>query len=158
MVHPVLLGLQVADVLLAGGHLGGDHLHHLDACLGEPVLLVRVVAQEPDLVESHLGEDLGRGLVAARVDRQPELLVGLHGVEPGLLQGVGLHLVRQADPAAFLAAQVQQGAAEFVDQLEGVGQLFAAVAAVGAEHIAGEALRMQAHQRGLAVSRAPSAN
>ena len=96
---------------VAGGHLGGDHLHDLHAGFGQPVLLVRVVAQEPDLVQAHLRQDLRGSLVAAGVHRQAQLLVGFHGVKAGFLEGVGLDLVGQADAPAFLAAQVQQGAA-----------------------------------------------
>ena len=55
-------------------------------------------------------EDLGPDPVIALVRREPELQVGLHRVTPALLELVGAELVRDADRAALVAADVEDHA------------------------------------------------
>jgi hypothetical protein len=69
------------------------------------------------------------------------------GVQPGVLQGVGLDLGVEPDAAALLA-EVEQQPTLLRDPLHRLAQLRAAVAALAAEHVAGEALAVQPHQRG----------
>ena len=98
-------------------------------------------------------EDLQADAVVARVGAVAEGEVGLDGVEPLVLEGVGPELLDQADPAALLG-QVDQGADPLVaDHLEGQVELVAAVAAERVEQVAGEAGRVHPDQRG----RRPSA-
>jgi hypothetical protein len=93
------------------------------------------------------GEHLRGCGVVAGVLRQAECEVGLVGVEPLVLEGVGVEFVVQADATALLA-QVEQNAAGARDPLDGLAQLGAAVAARGAEDVPGQALGVQPHQRG----------
>lgn len=71
--------------------------------------------------------------------------VGFVRVQAGVLQGVGVELGVQADAAAFLA-KVEEEAAGGRDLFHGFAELGAAVAALAAEDIAGEALAVQPDQ------------
>ncbi len=85
---------------------------------------------------------------------QAQLDVGVDGVEAAVLQLVGLQLVGDADPPALVAAQVDDHAqAGFGDQAQGGVELGAAVAAPGAEHVAGQALAVHPDQHVLLPGR-----
>ena len=104
-----------------------------------------------------VGKDGRARGVLAGVDGQPELDLGVDGVEPGVLQRVGLELGDQADAAALVAAQVDDHAALGRDPLQRALELRAAVAALRAEDVAGEALRVQPDQ-GRTAPQAPRAD
>ena len=95
-------------------------------------------------------EHLGRGAVVARVGRQSEVEVGVDGVAAGVLERVGLQLGDQTDPAALVAAQVDHHAASGGhDAGERLVELRTAVAALRAEHVTGQALRVHPGQHRL---------
>ncbi len=72
---------------------------------------------------------------------------------PGVLQLVGLQLVQQADAASLVPAHVEDDAAPLArDGGERRVELRPAVAAQRAEHVAGEALGVHAHEHVLAVA------
>jgi hypothetical protein len=75
-----------------------------------------------------------------------ESQVGLVRVETGVLEGVGVQLLVETDATALLA-EVEQLAAGPVDPLDRFAKLRAAVAALAAEHVPGEAFAVRAHQR-----------
>ena len=83
----------------------------------------------------------------------PELEVGVDGVEALLLQLVGPQLVQQADAAALLREVEQDALALLLDAQQRVLELLAAVAAQRVEHVAGQALRVHAHQHVVLVRR-----
>ena len=85
----------------------------------------------------------------AEVRRKAELLVRFHGVGPVVLQRVGLDLVVQADAAPFLAHVEEDAPACFGDGLYRHLALHTAVAPQAAEHVAGEALAVDANQHRL---------
>ena len=91
-------------------------------------------------------QHLRGGGVVALVLAVAEGEVGLVGVQAGVLQRVGVELGVEADAPALLA-QVEQEAAGVGDPLGRLAQLRAAVAPLGAEHVAGEALAVRPHQR-----------
>ena len=92
-------------------------------------------------------QDLGADAVVAQVGREAEALVGLDRVEPLLvLEPVGADLVLEPDAAPFLSHVEQHAAALGVDHLHGGLELLAAVAALGAEGVARQALAVHAHQ------------
>ena len=66
--------------------------------------------------------------------------------QPLLLQLVGAQLVEQADAPAFLGHVEQHAPAFLLDAFQAACQLLAAVAAHGIEHVAGQALRVHAHE------------
>ena len=99
------------------------------------------------LREAEVLEDLDADAVVARVDLVAEGEVGLDRVEALVLQVVGLDLFDQPDAAAFLR-QIDQHAGPFAaDHLQGHVELVAAVAAERRQQVAGEAGRVQPHQR-----------
>ena len=104
------------------------------------------------LAHAQVGEDLRADAVVAQVGGEAELQVRLDGVEPAVLQRVGAQLVREPDAAALLAQVEQHARAALGDRAQRRVQLRAAVAALRAEHVAGEALRVHAHQRRLAAA------
>ena len=144
----VLLGAQVRDVL-GGRH--GLHRHPLDdleAVALDAAVLRRVVRHQPHRRDAEVDEDLRADAVLARVGREAELEVGLDGVAALVLQRVRAQLVAEPDAAAFVAAQVHDDAVALLgDALPSPrSSCGAAVAAHRAEHVAGEALGVHAHE------------
>ena len=74
-------------------------------------------------------------------------MIGFDRIEPFVLQLVGFDLLDQADAAAFLRQVNQHAAAFAADHIERHVKLVAAIAAERFEQVAGEAGRMQPHQR-----------
>ena len=72
------------------------------------------------------------------------------GIEAAILQFVGAQLIHETDAAAFLQFIDQQAAPFARDFVERHFQLAAAIATQAVEDIAGEALGMNAHERGRA--------
>lgn len=145
-----LLRADITLVFLAHGHRKRHAFADGNTVLRERVELRRVVAHQPHRRHAEDPEDRGGGVVFTGIVGQAEVEVRLDGVAPLLLQRVSANLVAQADPAPFMPAQIQQHAAVFgrdVAQCE--IELLAAVAAVRAEHVAGQAFGMQPRQHGL---------
>ena len=105
----------------------------------------RVVGEEFDAADAKVVEDLGAHAVVAEVGGEAEFFVGLDGVESLLLKLVGVDFRGQADTAAFLA-EVKEDSAVLGNALHRGGELRAAIAALGVEHIAGEAFGMDADE------------
>ena len=87
----------------------------------------------------HVGGDGVVALVVAEAERE----VGLHRVEPLLLERVGPDLVEEPDAAPLLAQVEQHPALVPLDRLQPGGELVAAVAAERAQHVAGQALGVE---------------
>ena len=152
----VLLGLQVAGVVLAGIHHQGHPIHHLQAIATEAGDLAGVVGDQAQAMHPQLAEDLGSHAVVAQIGREAEALVGLHRVKAAILQGIGLELVDQANAASLLAEIHHHALTGGLDHLEGRLQLRAAITAQGAEGIAREAFAVHPHQhRGFGLLRVP---
>ncbi len=84
------------------------------------------------------------------VGGQAEVEVGVDGVPAAVLELVGLQLGDQADPTPLVAAQVDHHAAALLDDpLQRLVELGAAVAAVAAEHVPGQALAVHPGQHRL---------
>ena len=113
-------------------------------------MLVRIRIER----QAEVDEDLRADAVVAQVDRQAELEVGVDGVEPAVLQLVGVELVEQADPAALLGEVEQHAAALALDHRQRRLELLAAVAAQRVEDVAGQALGVHAHEH-VVVRRRP---
>ena len=97
--------------------------------------------------EAKVLEQLDADAVIAAVGLVAQRQVGLDRVEALVLQVVGLDLLDQADAAAFLR-QIDQHAGPFLaDHLHGQVELVAAIAAQRGQQVAGEAGRVQPHQR-----------
>lgn len=108
---------------------------------------MRIIGDEADAGEAEELEDLGGKLVGAAVGGEAELDVGFDGVEALVLQLVGAELGHEADAASFLLLIEENAGAFRGDFGEGELELEAAVAAEGAEDVAGEALGVDADER-----------
>ena len=129
------------------GDVQRDPLDDLETVALEAAVLRGVVRHQPHRRDAEVDEDLRADAVLARVGREAELDVRLDGVAALVLQGVRAQLVAEADAAALVAAQVDDDAAALGgDPLERAVELHAAVAAHRAEHVAGEALGVHAHE------------
>ncbi len=85
-------------------------------------------------------------IVIAEVGIEAELTVGFDGVGAVILQLVGAQLIEKANSPPFLKLVDQQPAAFGGDGSEGDFELGAAIAAQAVKDVAGEALRVDAHQ------------
>ena len=146
MAHLDFLDRQVALVELVGVDLERHAARDLEAVALEAGALGRVVGHQADAREAEVCEDLGADAVVAQIRREAELDVGFDCVAALVLQRIGAHLVGKADAAAFLAHVEHDALALCLDFLECERELVAAVAAHGAERIAREALRVDAHE------------
>jgi hypothetical protein len=61
-------------------HYERDRLGHLDAKLLEGAYFLRVVGEEADPIDTEIGQDSGRLVVPARVDREAEIQIGVDRV------------------------------------------------------------------------------
>ena len=148
MSHLLLLGLEVMLVFLAGFDFNGHALDDFETVAGEADDLLRVIRQKAQFVDAEIHEDLGACTIVPEIRREAEHLVGLHGIIALILQGVGADFVGEADAAPFLT-HVHEAAASFLlDLAQGRAKLAAAVAAQGAQGIAGEALAVHAGKYG----------
>src|SRR5439155_12510316 len=84
----------------------------------------------------------------AGVDRKAELDVRVDRVEPAVLEAVRANLVEEPDPPPLVVEVEEDAALGAPDHREGGAQLVAAVAAQRAEHVAGEALGVEADEDG----------
>src|SRR5699024_3001686 len=134
VVHAFALRGQVVRVLGPGRDLERYDRFDRDAELLQGRGLDRVVRQQPDAVESERGQDRRRGAVVAGVIGEAELPIRIHGVPPLILQGIGPQLVAQPDSAPLVTGQVDHRPTLFGDEIEGLVQLFTAVAPVRTEH------------------------
>ncbi len=151
MPHLLPLGTQI----VRGRFQRLDHrrnpLRHAHAGLLQSLDLLRIVGHQPHRPQPEVPHH-GRGsLVAPQIRLETKLFVRLHGIRAVILQLIGAQLVEQPDPAAFLVLVNQQAPALARDGLQCQLQLGAAIAAQAVEHVSREALRMNPHQRRIAV-------
>ena len=93
-----------------GGH-EGHATRDLDAAARRrPSVLAGLFVSSRMLADAELGEDGRTDAVLAVVDGQPELEVGVDGVEALVLQLVGLQLVGDPDAPPLVAAEVDDDA------------------------------------------------
>src|SRR5258707_12477616 len=118
----------------------------------EPHDLARIVRDGTDGVEPEIEQDLRADAVVAGIGRETEVLVGLDGVGAPVLKLICLELPEEADAPALLIEIHDDAAPLGLDHLHGGLELPSAVAAHGVKHVARETLRVQAHERALAVA------
>ena len=137
---------EIGTVVLVVGKAMRHPLDDFDAPLGKPLEFGRIVGQQPDLGKSELAQHFGGGKIKPFVGVEAELLVGVDRIETLVLQRIGAQFVDEADAAPLLCQINQNAGARLGDLGNRTLQLFAAIAAQRGEQIAGEALRMDAHQ------------
>src|SRR5438034_673426 len=149
MAHLLPLGQEVAPIALRGRDLDGHALHDLQSVSFDAHDLLRIVGEDAEPPRPQVHEDLRPDTVVTQVRLEPQSLIGLHGVLAAVLDLVGAQLVEEPN-APPLLPHVHEHAATFaLDDGEGLVELRAAIAAPGAEDVAGETLGMHAHEHGL---------
>ena len=136
--------------------LAGHAFDDLDAGFFELADFFGIVRKQADFLCAEFFEDFRWKFVFAGVRGKTESFVGFDRVHALILQLIGAQLVHQADAAAFLRKIKQHTARRFRNFFERKFKLRAAIAAKGIEHVAREALRMNANQwRGFSFKVAP---
>src|SRR6056297_3071156 len=145
----LLLGPQVFQVVGVGHDLERSTLDDLDPAAADPGPLAGIVGEQADLTDSEIGEDLRAHAIVAEIGREAELEVRLDRVEPLLvLELVGLDLVRQPDPSPLLPHVEQDAGPGLRNRPKRGVELLAAITAQRSERVSGQALAVDAHQRG----------
>ena len=107
-------GLQVPFGVLIGLDL--DRLTALDrnAEPFEPLDLLRIVGQQPNVFDAQVVQHARRDVVGAQVGLEAELMVRFDGIRPIRLKFVRPNFVAETYAPAFLA-QIEQNALAFLD-------------------------------------------
>ena len=111
-----------------------------------PVILRGLFVRILDRREPEVGEDLRADPVLTQVGWEAELEVRLDRIEPVLLQLVRLQFVQEADAATLLRHVEKDAALLRADPCQRLVELLAAVAAKRVEDVAGQTLRVDAHE------------
>src|SRR5438132_2329059 len=147
MPHFFLFGPQVSKGVRRwrgfARNLGDD----LEAGINQRAGFVAVIREKPDSTEAHVVQDRGRQTEIAAISHEPEGMICFNRIQTAVLQRISLQLRRQADATALLMFVDQQPAALLGNGLHGHLQLVPTVTPQRPEHLAREALRMDAHQR-----------
>ena len=78
---------------------------------------------------------------------ESQMVIRFHRIVAGILKLVREKLIHQSDAAAFLKLVNHDAAAALADRIQRKVQLFAAIASLGAENVASQALGMEPNQR-----------
>src|SRR5512145_1170297 len=146
MAELVTLCTQILTVLRIRLYFKGYPLQHLQAVPVEARALGGVVREQSEIAEPEVHEDLGADPVVALIRLEAERMVRLDGVHTLLLQLVSANLVVQADAPTLLAQVHDDPAPGILDDRHRLEELRAAVAAQRLEDVAGETLRVHAHE------------
>src|SRR5580658_6078536 len=123
----------------------GNSLDHADPGALKLLDLVGIIRKQPKLSYAESLQRRRREIVIARIVREPELAIRFDRVEPLVLQLVRLHFIDEADAAALLRQIQDNSAGSLGNGAQRKFELSAAIASLGGEHVAGQALRVNAH-------------
>src|ERR1051325_1124367 len=137
-LHP--LRRKVSFIMRIGLHPDRHLLGDLQAVTLQADDLLRIVRQQADRFQPEVAEDLRAEAVFAQVHAVAKFYVRLHGVVALFLELVGLDFRAEADAPPFLAHVENHTATGFGNLPTRLVQLWPAIAAARAEHIAGKAL------------------
>src|ERR1700735_1162957 len=152
MAEFFFLGFQVSDISRMRRDLD-RHPRDVYSITAQAFYLVWIVGQQLHLADAEIAQYLRADPVVAQVLVEAEMQVCFDGVHPVVLQRVGANLVAQPDAATLLVEINHDASIRRHNSLERLLQLLTAVASRRREHVAGEALRMEPHER-----RAPAAD
>ena len=147
VTHSFFFGPQVSERVWSWRNFAGKPRDNLDAVLAKAHSLARIVREQANTLDAEVAQDRGRQAEIPAIGLEPQRVIGLDRVDAGILQLVSLQLCHQADAAALLIFVNHEPATFLGDRLHGHLELVVAVAAQRPEHLAGEALRMDAQQR-----------
>src|SRR5438309_7887818 len=147
MPHFFLFGPQVSKGVRRWRGLARNLDDNLYAGINQRAGFVAIVREKPDSTEAQIVQDRGRQTEIAAISHEPQCMICFNRIQTAVLQLVSLRLRRQADATALLMFVDQQPAALLSNGLHGHLQLVPTVTPQRPEHLAREALRMDAHQR-----------
>ena len=104
MAESITFGGEIRAILVGDGRNDWNTFHHTQAVTRNAAVLCGIVGHQAQLSCAEVGEDLRTNAVLATVDRQPELRVGIHGVEALVLEGIRANLVADADTATLVTS------------------------------------------------------
>ena len=139
MPHAFLFGFKVALVVLVGLHLDGHVFGDFEAVGFEAHALHGVVGEQAHFAYADEVQNLCAHAVVAFVGVVAQVNVGVDGVVALLLQFVGRNFGHEANAASLLVEVEHHAFALLLNHAHGLVQLFAAVAACGAEDVARDA-------------------
>ena len=129
MAHSFLFGPQVSDRVRRWRNFARDLSHDFNARVFQRSSLVRIVRKQPNSFDAKLPQNRRGQTEIPAVSRKSERKIGIHCIEAGVLQRVGLQLRHQTDAAAILIFVDQKSPAFLSDGLHSDLQLFPAVTA-----------------------------
>src|SRR5262245_26984346 len=88
--HFLFLGLQVGERVHRRLDLAGNPFGDFDAAILERTYLARIVGQQANAWNAKVAQDRGRQAEVPEVRLEPERMIGLDGIDAGVLQLVGL--------------------------------------------------------------------
>jgi len=142
-----LLSLHITFGVLARCDFAGHPFGHSDPGALQRSNFVGIVGQQARLLNTERLQDFGWQLEFAVVGLEPESLIGFDRVQSAVLERIGLKLRHQPDAAPFLLLVDQNPGALLRDHRQRHFQLLPAVAAQGSEHVSGQTLGVNPHQR-----------
>ena len=149
VTHTVLLGLEIAEVILVGSNLDGHILDNLQTVGLETHSLDGVVGQQSHLVDSQMAQHLCSTTIVSLVGLESKMYIGVDSVKTFFLELIGCDLVHKTNAATLLLHVYQHTLTFFLDGLHSLVELFAAVAALGTEDVARHAGGVYSHQHWL---------
>lgn len=150
MTQSASLGSDVVCGMRIDRNIGANPLGYLDACREHGSNLLRVIRHQAHGANLETAENLYRELIVTAVHRVTKVEIGVHRIQPPLLQFVGAQLFHQPDTAAFLMLIEKKPCTFLCDRTQRQMQLVMTVAAQRMEDISGGALRMNANEWGSA--------
>src|SRR5437773_5151608 len=132
--------LQIELVELVWWHYDRYSLGNFDSVKLKILQLVRIVRQKLDRSHMERHQHVGGDIVVSLVRLEAQLLVRLNSVETCILQLVGLDLVDEADPTAFLPQIEDDSTFHLAYSCKGLLKLLSAVTTKGADCVSCKAL------------------
>ena len=146
MIHAVTLGFQIMAVIRSGRDDNGFATCDFQSIAVQSHEFLRVVGAQPNGFDAEIQENFRTQAVFAKVWREAQAGVGVHGIQSAFLQMVGMKFVGQADSTSFLTHIDKHATLGGGDAFQRSGQLLATVASMGMKDIASEAFAVDAAQ------------
>jgi hypothetical protein len=155
VVHSDTLGFEVACRVLRRRNDDRHTANYRNAELTKRTYLRGIVGQEPDARDPEVLQHVARDVVAARVVREPEKAICVHGVMAMRLKSVRTNLVGETYAAPLLPQIENRAHAGAPDCRERGVELVFAVAFQRTEDLSGDAFGMNAYENVLSCADLP---
>ena len=147
MPHFFIFGPQVSERVWSWRNFARKPCDNFNAGISQGDSLAGIICEKSNTFDTEVVQYRGRQAEIPAVALEAQRVIGLNGVDAGILQLISLHFCHQANAAALLIFVNHEATTFRGDGLHGHLELTVAVAAQRPEHLAGEALRMDAQQR-----------